>query len=91
MGGALDEVAPDRLNELARLYQRGLTSTACLRCGSDNHWVRAFHNPRLPRSFSSDEVLETVCQRCGMVETHIMEVLIRSVEDRMLPDEGDGT
>jgi hypothetical protein len=85
LADAVSDVEPERLRELIRLFGTALPDHACLRCGSGSLYVRAYRNPRLFPAFENDEVVETVCTRCGMVETHLVDLLHQAVAKGTLP------
>jgi predicted RNA-binding protein with PUA domain len=82
---AEDEAWWTRTREIIALVGRALPQRACVRCGSEDHYVRVYRNPDLRPAFSTDEAIDLICKRCGFLETHIADCLIEAVRSGTLP------
>jgi hypothetical protein len=80
-----DEAWWARVRELIGLVGRALPKLQCVRCASEDHYVRVYRNPLLKPAFATDEAIDLVCKRCGLLETHVADCLIDAVKSGALP------
>lgn len=78
--GVLEAREADALVDMAKAVDVAFPKLKCLRCGSESFYLigpsRFFKATQHPSFGEFDgEVVDLVCQRCGMIERHLWKIL----------------